>query len=156
MDLVDHLQGKLSTRLETTDSSAPLSNKGTGTQSGNELTSTLAPEMKVSFNTQEKMPWNTKKRYESLMMSRIKPSLTHINSKSAVEVIGVSVKPHFHHPRQKPFLIMNISNSPNASVSSHKWSRQLSLRMSIEDFAIVTVLLICFSRTHASFSNVLL
>lgn len=101
MDLVDHLQGKLSTRLETTDSSAPLSNKGTGTQSGNELTSTLAPEMKVSFNTQEKMPWNTKKRYESLMMSRIKPSLTHINSKSAVEVIGVSMKPHFHHPSAK-------------------------------------------------------
>lgn len=92
-DLVDHLQGKLSTRPETTESSAPLSNKGTGTQSGNEPTSTFAPEMKVSFNTQEKMAWNTKKRHESLMMSRIKPSLTHINAKSAVEVIGVSMKP---------------------------------------------------------------
>ena len=90
-DLVDHLQGKLSTRPETTESSAPLSNKGTGTQSGNEQTSTFAPEMKVSFNTQEKMAWNTKKRYESLMMSKIKPSLTHISSKSAVEVIGVSI-----------------------------------------------------------------
>lgn len=91
-DLVDHLQGKLSTRPETSESSAPLSNKGIGTQSGNEPASTFAPEMKVSFNTQEKMPWNTKKRYESLMMSRIKPSLTHINAKSSVEVIGVCVR----------------------------------------------------------------
>ena len=91
-DLVDHLQWKLSTRPETTESSAPLSNKGTGTQSSNEPAATFAPEMKVSFNTQEKMAWNTKRRYESLMMSRIKPSLTHINAKSAVEVIGVSMQ----------------------------------------------------------------
>lgn len=90
-DLVDHLQGKLSSRPETTESSAPLSNKGTGTQSGNEPASTFTPEMKVSFNTQEKMAWNTKRRYESLMISRIKPSLTHINAKSAVEVIGVCI-----------------------------------------------------------------
>ena len=88
-DLVDHLQGKLSNRPEPTESSAPLGSKGTGTQSGNEPSSAFVPEMKVSFNTQEKMAWNTKKRYESLMMAKIKPLLTHISSKNAVEVIGV-------------------------------------------------------------------
>ena len=91
-DLVDHLQGKLSTRPETTESSAPPGNKGAGTQSSNEPSSTFVPEMNVSFNTQEKMSWNTKKRYESLMVSKIKPLLTHISSKNAVEVIGVSFK----------------------------------------------------------------
>lgn len=91
-DLVDHLQGKLSTRPEPAESSAPLGNKGAGTQSGNEPSSTPVPEMKVSFNTQEKMAWNTKRRYESLMMSKIKPLLTHISSKNAVEVIGVSLR----------------------------------------------------------------
>ena len=90
-DLVDYLQGKLSSRPEPTDSSAPLSNKGAGTQSSNEPSSASVPEMKVSFNTQEKMAWNTKKRYESSMMSKIKPLLSHIGSKNAVEVIGVRI-----------------------------------------------------------------
>lgn len=90
-DLVDHLQGKLSSKPETTESSAPLSNKGQGTQSGNELNSSIVPEMKVSFNTQERMAWNIKKRYESLMMSKIKPLLAHIGTKNAVEVIGVDL-----------------------------------------------------------------
>ena len=88
-DLVDHLQGKLSSKPEATESSAPVSNKGQGTQSGNELNSSIVPEIKVSFNTQERMAWNIKKRYESLMMSKIKPLLAHIGTKNAVEVIGV-------------------------------------------------------------------
>lgn len=90
-DLVDHLQGKLSSKPEPTESSISLGNKGTGTQSSSELSSAFVPEMKVSFNTQEKMPWNIKRRYESLMMSKIKPLLTHMVSKNAVEVIGVRV-----------------------------------------------------------------
>ena len=89
-DLVDHLQGKISSRPEPTDSSVPLGNKGTGQQSGNEPGPNFVPEMNVLFNTQEKMAWNTKKRYESVMTSKIKPLLTHIGSKSAVEIIGVS------------------------------------------------------------------
>ena len=88
-ELVAHLQAKFS-RPELTESSAPLGNKGANTQSSNETSSTVVPEMKVSFNTQEKWAWNTKRRYESLMMSKIKPLLTHISSKNAVEVIAVS------------------------------------------------------------------
>ena len=90
VELVAHLQAKFSTRPEPTESSAPLGNKGANTQSGNETSPTVVPEMKVSFNTQEKWAWNTKRRYESLMMSKIKPLLTHISSKNAVEVIAVS------------------------------------------------------------------
>lgn len=88
-DLVDHLQGKLSSRPEPTDSSMLPGNKGTGQQSSYESSTTFVPEMKVSFNTQEKMAWNTKKRYESVMTSKIKPLLAHIGSKNAVEIIGV-------------------------------------------------------------------
>ena len=88
-DLVDHLQGKLSSRPESTDSSMIPGNKGTGQQSNYESSCTFVPEMKVSFNTQEKMAWNTKKRYESVMTSKIKPLLAHIGSKNAVEIIGV-------------------------------------------------------------------
>ena len=89
---MDHLQGKLSTRPEPAESSAPLGNKGAGTQSGNEPSSTPVPEMKVSFNTQEKMAWNTKRRYESLMVAKIKPLLTRSSKNvQAVEVIGVGL-----------------------------------------------------------------
>ena len=87
IDLVDHLQGKLSSRPETTDSSMLPGNKGTGQQSNYESSCTFVPE--VSFNTQEKMAWNTKKRYESVMTSKIKPLWAHIGSKNAVEIIGV-------------------------------------------------------------------
>ena len=90
-ELVAHLQAKFSTRPEPTESSAPLGNKGANTQSGNETSPTVVPEMKVLFNTQEKWAWTTKRRYESLMMSKIKPLLTHISSKNAVEVIAVSL-----------------------------------------------------------------
>ena len=90
-DLVDHLLGKLSSRAESSEPSIPPGTKGGGTQSSNEPSSVFIPEIKVSFNTQEKLPWNMKKRYESLMRSKINPVLSHIGSRNAVEVLGVII-----------------------------------------------------------------
>ena len=89
-DLVDHLQGKLSSnRPKPTNSSMLPGNKAPGQQMNYESGSNLVPEMKVSFNTQEKMAWNLKKRYANVMTSKIKLLLAHIGSKNAVEIIGV-------------------------------------------------------------------
>ena len=86
---MDHFLGKLSGKAESSESFVPPGTKGGGTQSSSEPSSSFIPEIKVSFNTQEKLAWNTKKRYESSMMSKINPVLTHIGSRNAVEVLGV-------------------------------------------------------------------
>ena len=88
-ELVDHLHGKCSGKPEVAECNAPPSNKCQGTQGSNEPSSIIAPEIKVSFNTQEKMAWNTKRRYESVMVAKIKPLFAQFSSKNAVEVIGV-------------------------------------------------------------------
>ncbi|XP_074628735.1 eIF-2-alpha kinase GCN2-like [Acropora palmata] len=90
-ELVDHLHGKCSGKPEVAECNAPPSNKCQGTQGSNEPSSIIAPEIKVSFNTQEKMAWNTKRRYESVMVAKIKPLFAQFSSKNAVEVIGVDL-----------------------------------------------------------------
>ena len=89
-DLVDHLQGKLSSsRPEPTDFSMLPGNKAPGQQINYESGSTFVREMKVSFITQQKMAFNLKKRYENEMTSKIKRLLADFGSKNTVEIIGV-------------------------------------------------------------------
>ena len=59
---MDYFHSKFSGKNDITQSNAPPSNKGQGTQSGKELSSVIVPEIKVSFHTQEKMASNTKIR----------------------------------------------------------------------------------------------
>lgn len=88
-ELVDQLHGKSSGKPEVAECNAPPSNKCQGTQGSNEPSSIIAPEIKVSFNTQERMAWNTKRRYENVMVAKIKPLFAQFSAKNAVEVIGV-------------------------------------------------------------------
>ena len=87
-DLVEHLLLKLNTRPETVETTHS-GTKTTSIPSSSETSSSFSPVINVSFNTQEKLAWNTRKRYESQMFSKIGPIIQHIGSRNAVEVIGV-------------------------------------------------------------------
>ncbi|XP_031551320.1 eIF-2-alpha kinase GCN2-like [Actinia tenebrosa] len=93
-DLLEHLQAKIFSRAETTDSL--ISNtKGIISLSTTDHSTSASTDIHVSFTTQEKLQWNIKKRYESQMMAKIGPVVhqirQHISSKSGVEVIGVDL-----------------------------------------------------------------
>ncbi|XP_048580135.1 eIF-2-alpha kinase GCN2-like isoform X3 [Nematostella vectensis] len=94
-ELVDHLQTKISSRVDSGDGTLVTSSGRSSTVPSTSTESNTIPNIHVSFKTQERLQWNVKKRYESQILARLRPTLQqmkqHIGSKIGVKVIGVDL-----------------------------------------------------------------